>query len=106
MFLAPDQSVMASLMTEVRRWLAWRSIQEDKIELNLDAIQNKETETNLARCNDTVNLRLKETYCWVLAPYMDLEANDHVIHWDEDNIRGGNEMPITKVRQKLEANDI
>ncbi len=104
-FLAPDQSAMTSLMTEVRRWLAWCSIQEDKIELNLDASQIRETETNLARSNDTVKLRLVETYCWLLAPYIDIEMDNRTICWEEENIRGGNDTPIAKVRKKLESNE-
>ena len=104
-FLAPDQSEMSSLMTEVRRWLAWRSIQEDKIELNLDAAQIRETETNLARSNDTVKLRLVETYCWLMSPYIDIETDNRTICWEEENIRGGSEAPITKVRKKLESNE-
>ena len=104
-FLAPDSTGMQSLMVEVRRWLAWRSIQEDRIELNLDAAQNKETESNLARSNETVKLRLMETYCWLLSPYIDIEADSHTICWEEENIRGGSDTPIAKVRKKLEAND-
>ncbi|MCD7843035.1 MAG: DUF499 domain-containing protein [Clostridiales bacterium] len=104
-FLAPDQTAMTSLMTEVRRWLAWRSIYDDRIELNLDAAQIRETETNLARSNDTVKLRLTETYCWLLAPYIDIEVDNRTICWEEENIRGGNDTPIAKVRKKLESNE-
>lgn len=47
-FLAPDSAGMDSLIMETRRWMAWKSIQNDRIELNLDAAQNKETENCLA----------------------------------------------------------
>ena len=104
-FLAPDSAGMDSLIMETRRWLAWKSIQNDRIELNLDAAQNKETESCLARSNETVKLRLMETYCWLISPYIDLEGDSHTICWEEENIRGGNDTPITKVRKKLEAND-
>lgn len=104
-FLAPDANEMNSLVQETRKWLAWRSIQEDRIDLNLDAAQNKETSANLARCNDTVNVKLKEVYCWLLAPYIDLEKNSQTICWDEDNIRGGNDTVITRARKKLESNE-
>lgn len=104
-FLAPDSAGMDSLIMETRRWLAWKSIQNDRIELNLDAAQNKETESCLARSNETVKLRLMETYCWLISPYIDLEGDSHTICWEEENIRGGSDTPITKVRKKLEAND-
>ncbi len=104
-FLAPDSTGMQMLKVEVRRLLAWRSIQEDRIELNLDAAQNRETEINLTRSNETVKLRLMETYCWLLSPYIDIEVDNHTICWEDENIRGGSDTPISKVRKKLEAND-
>lgn len=59
----------------------------------------------MARSNETVKLRLMETYCWLISPYIDLEGDSHTICWEEENIRGGSDTPITKVRKKLEAND-
>lgn len=38
----------------------------DKDDLNLDGAQIRETHNNLTRSNDTVAMRLKETYCWLL----------------------------------------
>ncbi len=104
-FLAPDYNEMNSLLQETRRWLAWRSIMDDKIELNLAAAQIKEADTSLARCSDTVNLRLKEAYCWLLAPYMELEQSNNTIFWEQENIRGGNDSPVTKVRKKLQTTE-
>ena len=43
----------------------------DKEDLNLDGQQVRETENNLKRSNDTVELRLKETYCWLMVPFID-----------------------------------
>lgn len=62
---------MLSLRQAVRDFRAWRSIQDDRETLNLDAAQNKEVDANLHRCNDTVEARIKETYCWLLIPEID-----------------------------------
>ena len=70
-FVAPDQDTLLSLETEVRRYIAWQSIITDKDELNLDGNQNREAQSNLNRCNNTVDLRLAETYCWLLVPFID-----------------------------------
>ena len=60
-FIAPDQNTMSALREEVKRFLAWKSIKEDSIDLNLDAAQNRETENNLNRSNQTVESRIMET---------------------------------------------
>ena len=70
-FVAPDQDTLLSLQTEVRRLIAWQSIITDAEELNLDGNQSREAQSNLNRCNDTVELRLKETYSWLLVPFID-----------------------------------
>ncbi|MDX9872399.1 MAG: DUF499 domain-containing protein, partial [Clostridia bacterium] len=57
-FIAPDQDMIASLKQEVRRFLAWKSIKEDSEDLNLDAAQNRETDNNLTRSNETVESRI------------------------------------------------
>jgi hypothetical protein len=55
-FVAPDQELMFSLRQGVREYLAWASVRDDSEDLNLDAAQNRETENNLRRSNETVEL--------------------------------------------------
>ena len=104
-FLAPDAESMQSLNTEVRRWKAWRSILDDRVPLNLDAAQEKETKDNISRLETAVKQHLEETYCWLLSPYIDLEADKNAIAWEEENIRGGNDTPVSRARRKLEETE-
>jgi predicted AAA+ superfamily ATPase len=104
-FIAPDLDEMNSLKQEVRRCLAWRSIKEDSEDLNLDAAQNRETDNNLKRSNETVDLRLKEAYCWLLAPYIDRNADMKTIQWDIIRLSGGSEGIITKAVKKMVQNE-
>lgn len=104
-FIAPDQDLMLSLNQEVRRYLAWKSIKEDSERLNLDAAQNHETDNNLRRSNETVDARIKESYCWLLVPYIDKTADMKTIVWDAIRISGGNESIITKASKKLIQNE-
>ena len=53
----------------------WESIKTDSTRLNLDAAQNAETASNISRCNETVNSRLKEVYCWLIVPSIDSGAD-------------------------------
>jgi len=104
-FIASDQDLMSSLKQAVRLYLAWKSIKEDSLDLNLDAAQNRETENNLHRANETVDARIKEAYCWLLVPYIDKNIDMKTIVWDTIKISGGNDSIITKAAKKMLQNE-
>ena len=100
-FIAPDQSLISGLRDGVRMFLAWKSVKEDSIDLNLDASQNRETDNNLQRSSQTVDDRVKETYCWLLVPYIDREADLRTVVWDNFRISGGTEDVIKKAAAQV-----
>lgn len=104
-FIAPDQNMMSALREEVKRFLAWQSIKSDSADLNLDAAQNRETENNILRSNQTVDARIQETYCHLLVPYIDREADLKTIVWEEISIRGGTDSIIVKAARKMQQNE-
>ena len=104
-FVAPDQNMMSSLREEVKRFLAWVSIRDDSVDLNLDAAQNRETNNNIQRCDQTVEARILETYCHLLVPYIDREADLKTIVWEEISIRGGSDNIIVKAARKMQQNE-
>jgi predicted AAA+ superfamily ATPase len=104
-FIAPDQDLMTSLKQAVRLYIAWKSIKDDSEDLNLDAAQNRETQNNLHRANETVDVRIKEAYCWLLVPYIDKNVDMKTIVWDAITIRGGNESIIQKAARKMRQNE-
>lgn len=104
-FAAPDQDLMNSLQQTVRRYLAWKFIQDNREELNLDAAQNRETDNNLARANKTVDDQIKEAYCWLLVPYIDKAADLKTIVWDAVRISGGNESIVGRAASKMQQNE-
>ncbi|MEA1952147.1 MAG: DUF499 domain-containing protein, partial [Planctomycetota bacterium] len=67
-FLAADRNRLGDLEQAVRQYLAWKSIDEEKVELNLDAFQSKQAKTKREQSDDTVNQRIPETYQWMLVP--------------------------------------
>lgn len=104
-FIAPDHDLMASLKQEVKRYLAWKSINEDSEDLNLDAAQNRETDNNLRRSNQTVDARIAEAYCWLLVPYIDKAVDMKTIVWDAVRISGGSENIVLKAAKKMLQNE-
>lgn len=104
-FIAPDQDLIASLKQAVRLFIAWKSIKDDSEDLNLDAAQNRETDNNLRRSNETVDARIKEAYCWLLVPYIDKATDMKTIVWDTIRISGGNDNIIVKAAKKMLQNE-
>lgn len=104
-FIASDQDLMQSLEHAVRLYLAWKSIKDDSEDLNLDAAQNRETDNNLRRSNETVDARIKEAYCWLLVPYIDKHTDLKTIVWDKIRISGGSESIIIKAAKKMIQNE-
>lgn len=104
-FVAPDESKLGALQQEVKRYIAWTSIMSDKDDLNLDGQQVRETQNNLNRSNDTVKLRLKETYCWLLVPYIDQYGDMKIIQWEISDLGGGQESIVTKAARKMLQSD-
>lgn len=100
-FVAPDLDNMYSLQAEVKRFIAWKSIMSDKDDLNLDGNQIRETQNNLDRSNQTVELRIKETYCWLLVPFIDQFEDMKKIQWEISNIGGSDESIVSKAARKM-----
>jgi predicted AAA+ superfamily ATPase len=67
-FIVADEVNAAAWAQSVREYLAWQSIHEEAEPLNLDAQQRKQVSLNLKRNEETLVLRLQETYCWLIVP--------------------------------------
>jgi predicted AAA+ superfamily ATPase len=104
-FIAPDHDMMASLKQEVRRFLAWKSIENDCVVLNLDMAQNSETKNNISRCDGTTDARIKEAYCWLLVPNIDKTVDIKTIVWDPQRISGGKESIIAGAAKKMDQSE-
>ncbi|MCX6842110.1 MAG: Swt1 family HEPN domain-containing protein [candidate division WOR-3 bacterium] len=85
-FLAPDANKLKDLETAVRQVLAWESITHDREELNLDQFQFRQAETKLRRAEETVRVRLPETYQWLLVPSQPDPKG--AVEWTEARLQG------------------
>ena len=104
-FIAPDNDKLNSLRAEVRRYIAWKSIRTDAEDLNLDGGQIRETESNLSRSNQTVELRIKEAYCWLMVPFIDQYGDMKQIQWEISSISGGDDSIVSKAAKKMRQNE-
>jgi hypothetical protein len=67
-FLAADKIRLQDLDEAARKYLAWKSILEEKDALNLDPHQVRQAETQMQAADGAVIARLPETYQWLLVP--------------------------------------
>lgn len=104
-FVAPDRNKLGALQQEVRRYLAWETIQNDKDSLNLDQNQLKEVQLNLKRSDNTVAARLKETYCWLIVPYIDPFIDMKEIQWETYDLGGGTDSIVEKAAAEMVKNE-
>jgi len=79
-FLAADRTRLGDLAADgnktprgdldraVRSFLAWQSIDHDKVSLNLTPFQVNQVEQRLTSSDQAVKARIPETYVWLLVP--------------------------------------
>ncbi|MGH7600713.1 MAG: ATP-binding protein, partial [bacterium] len=98
-FLAPDRERLLELEQAVRDWLAWKSIQQDEIQLNLDKAQSRQVETYLQKAEETVSTRIGETYCHLLIP---TQEGTGPIEWTRTRLQGQDSI-ITRAAKKMRS---
>jgi len=98
-FLAADKARLPDLEKAVCYCLAWRSILDDKVALNLDEHQKQHSEKQLEESKKTVSVRLPETFCWLLVPSQsDPQSQD--TEWQEIRLAGA-ELLVERASKRL-----
>lgn len=96
--LAPDQRRLEELEAGVADLLAWKLIWDERERRNLDPHQQNQARTKLAEADRTVDLRVGETYHWVLFPSQPDPAGP--IAWKPLKADGQGALPA-RVSRKL-----
>jgi hypothetical protein len=102
-FLAADRVRMQDLDEALRRYLAWSSILDEKLTLNLDPHQVKQAETQKAAADGTVTARLPETYQWVLVP--EQKSPQSAVEWHALLLRGSEALAV-RASKKLRSDEL
>jgi predicted AAA+ superfamily ATPase len=102
LFVAPDSERAENLKHEIREYLAWNSVWDDRETLNLDAYQMRQAQENTERTNETVNLKLQDTYCWLLTPAQ--EGTGPII-WTPIRLASGNSNYVDEASRKLKDSE-
>lgn len=103
-FLAADQGRLGDVREAVRQWLAWRSIDEDRETLNLDAAQAKQAQAKRAEFDQVVDARLLEAWQWLITPSIPADNPTGEIQWDAVRVAGSEPLAMRAAR-KLKAEE-
>ena len=99
-FLAADRTRLGDLDQAVRQFLAWKSICNDVVNLNLDQFQSNLATTKCDQANETVVQRIPETYVWLLVPGQGKQDPGDPIDWQEIRLQGQDALAV-RVSKKL-----
>lgn len=104
-FAAADKGVIASLMMECKRYLAWKEIDRDKDAMTLDGSDKKMIESGLRASDQTVSDKLNSAYQWCFVPKNSLEGADRSLTLEMMTLPGADNF-ITRFENKLLSEDI
>ncbi len=102
-FLAPDSTRLQDLDEAARKYLAWESILAEKVTLNLNPQQVKQSETQLTAADATVTARVPETYQWLLVP--EQGTPQATIEWKALRIAGQDALAV-RASKKLRNDEL
>lgn len=102
-FAAADTARLDELRTAARSYLAWKSIWEEKEELNLDELSRRQAQTQRDHFDETVSQRMNETFVWTLVPSQD--AGSAEITWEAIKVTGADPLPV-RISRKLEQAEL
>jgi len=97
-FLAGDVNRLRELDQAVRQYLAWLSIWDDRVTLNLDQFQTRQADTKKKSADEAIDLRITEAYQWLLVPGQPDPKGEVV--WTDLKLQGQDSL-ATRAAKKL-----
>lgn len=107
-FLCADAEATSSLYDNVKRYLAWDSIVDDKDALNLDQHRIKEATKNRDDYDSRIDSFITQTFKWVLAPNQELNPKGGLgdFDWEEQRITTTEKNMVPAIEANLAGNEI
>ncbi len=90
-FLAADKTRLVDLDKAVRSYMAWQSIDKEKLPLNLTPFQANQVEQRLDGSDRAVKARIPETYVWLLVAGQKRPETGQAfpaVEWQEFRLQG------------------
>jgi hypothetical protein len=107
-FLAADKSRFADLDKAVRLYLAWKSIESEKVSLDLTPFQANQVDQKKTSSDQAVKGRIPETYVWLLVPGQKRPESGKAfpdVEWQEIRLQG-QESLAERASKKLKNEEL
>src|SRR5215510_387955 len=102
-FLAADKTRLQDLDEAVRTYLAWESILDEKVLLDLSPHQVRQAETQKTAADGAITARLPETYQWLLVP---VQATPQAsVEWQSARLSGQDALAV-RASKKLRSDEL
>jgi hypothetical protein len=101
-FVVPDAARLEELREAARFHLAWKSVWDERAELNLDELSRRQAETQRDHFDEAVNQRIGETFVWLLTPRQ--EPGSSEVTWEQTRVAGTDAIPV-RVSRKLASEE-
>ena len=98
-FLAPDESGLNNLLISYAEKKAWQYIKDEKLQFNLTANQEVQTDKKIEQSNNTLKLRIPETWSHLLVPSQEKPGIDE-FYIEEKQINSGSGSLSEKAFEK------
>lgn len=102
-FLAADKTRLQELEEAARRYLAWASILDEKVALDLSPHQVRQAETQKEAVDSAVTARLPETYQWLLVPIQ--SSPQAGVEWQSLKLQGQDALAV-RASKKLRSEEL
>ena len=106
-FLAADHNTTSSVYDQIKKYLAWQSILQDKDALNLDQHRIREASNNQKESDARLIAAIRETYKWILVPYQEkTKKGISDIQWEVVRISSVDQDPLDSIFRKLKEEEL
>jgi predicted AAA+ superfamily ATPase len=103
-FLAADKTRLQDLDEAARKFLAWESILDEKVMLNLTPQQVKQAETQSDTADKAVSARIPEVYHWLLVPVQ--KTPQESVDWQAFRLPSGQDALAVRASKKLKTDEL
>jgi len=107
-FLAADKTRFADLDKAVRLYLAWKSIESEKVSLDLTPFQANQVDQKKMSSDQAVKGRIPETYVWLIVPGQKRPESGRAfpnVEWQEIRLQG-QEALADRASKKLKNEEL
>ena len=103
-FLAADKTRLQDLDEAARKYLAWESILDEKVVLNLTPQQVKQAETQRVAADSAVTARIPEVYHWLLVPVQ--KSPQEAVEWQAFRLPSSSDALAVRASKKLRNDEL